>query len=547
MSLEGIGEPMAVAQELGEQRKQLGAFYTPSEIARFVTEWAIRASSDRVLEPAAGEAAFLVEALIRLGSGGEVVGVEIDARARAQALAQLAAEGLECEIRLSDFLQATPEQLGTFDAVIGNPPYIRYHRFRGEARRRGLDAAAAAGVHLSGLASSWASFVVHGARFLGPDGRLAFVLPSELLHVDYAQPVRDFLLREFGSVTIVRFEEAVFPGAMIDTLLLLAERGPRRGLQVHSVRNVGSLSLPTDGLFSMLAPPRWSKLNAGGEGRRLIDQLRESGRAVPLGQVASVDIGCVTGANSFFILTASEAAHLEIPRSALRPILARPNQLKGAVVRPSDVDAMRASERCLLLHLRKPGLEVGASAVARYLQTGRRSGVHRGYKCSVRRPWYSVPGVRVPDAFMSYMSHHAPRIALNGANLTSTNLVHQLTFKSETRTLAPAYVAALHSSPSLLSFELEGRSYGGGVLKHETREAERVLVPVLDEFLARELGQALPAIDSAIRSGDIDAAADIADGVLARHGSLPSSDLRQMRLDYKDLEERRALRGRTSA
>lgn len=36
-----------------------------------------------------------------------------------------------------------------------------------------------------------------------------------------------------------------------------------------------------------------------------------------------------------------------------------------------------------------------------------------------------------------------------------------------------SYVALLHSSIALLSFELEGRSYGGGVVKLETKEAER--------------------------------------------------------------------------
>ena len=47
-------------------RKERGAFFTPPGITEFVASWAIRTPSDRVLEPAAGDAAFLIAAVERL-------------------------------------------------------------------------------------------------------------------------------------------------------------------------------------------------------------------------------------------------------------------------------------------------------------------------------------------------------------------------------------------------------------------------------------------------------------------------------------------------
>jgi adenine-specific DNA-methyltransferase len=50
--------------ELGE-RKARGAFFTPAEITRFLAKWAIRRTDDTLLEPACGEAAFLLSAAER--------------------------------------------------------------------------------------------------------------------------------------------------------------------------------------------------------------------------------------------------------------------------------------------------------------------------------------------------------------------------------------------------------------------------------------------------------------------------------------------------
>ncbi|CAN5180052.1 N-6 DNA methylase [soil metagenome] len=540
------------AVSVDQRRKELGAFFTPPELVGALTTWAVRSPADQVLEPSAGEAAFLLASLERLrGLGAQdvaerVTGVEIDARAFATTNRLLSEAGERCRLMQADFFEVTPGMLGLFTAVIGNPPYVRYHLFRGEARKRGLRAAHAGGVELSGLASSWAPFVVHAARFLGPTGRLAFVLPAELLQVDYAAPIRAHLLERFGAVTIVTFERAVFPGAMIDTVLLLAERGERRGLRVVQLRDASDLSRAIDEPFSQPTSARWSDLRIATNGLRILDRLRADGQLQRLGDVASVDIGCVTGGNDFFILTAKEAKRRGLSRRYLRPVVARPAQLAGAVLSLVDAERMLADERCLLLALTKDGLEQERSPVGHYLRHGRRLGVSRGYKCRVRKPWYAVPGIRIPDAFMSYMASAAPRVVANDAGFASTNLVHQLTFHLTDRHARAAHVVSLHSSLSLLSFEIEGRSYGGGVLKLETREAERVELPRLTTELERALSGALPAVDAALRLEGVDGAAEHVDRILLRLGVHSEADAVAMRETRAELKNRRSGRGRTS-
>ena len=96
---------------------------------------------------------------------------------------------------------------------------------------------------MTALASSWAAFVVHAASFVAPGGRLALVLPAELLTVNYAAPVRRFLMQRFTSVRLVLFEERVFPGVMEEVVLLLAEgQGPTDYCDLIQAKNVTTLT-----------------------------------------------------------------------------------------------------------------------------------------------------------------------------------------------------------------------------------------------------------------------------------------------------------------
>ena len=225
--------------DAARDRKARGAFFTPHAIAVWLARWAIRSATDRVLEPCCGEAAFVLaagERLRALGTpadrlAGHLHGVEIHAASAGRAAALLAARELGATITEGDFFAQAPP--ATFDAVIGNPPYIRFQSFSGEARARALGAALAAGVRLSGLAGSWAAFAIHASRFLRPEGRLALVLPGELLSVNYAAEVRRFLLRRFGRVRLVLFDARVFPGVAEDVVAAVGGR-PGRGARISN-------------------------------------------------------------------------------------------------------------------------------------------------------------------------------------------------------------------------------------------------------------------------------------------------------------------------
>jgi adenine-specific DNA methylase len=213
-----------------ERPKALGAFYTDAQIADFLVWWAIRSPEDVVMDPSFGGGVFLRSACKRLNFLGgqpsnQIFGIEIDPNVHGRIADKLSDEfGVRKKnLRLVDFFDVNPETFQNADAVVGNPPFIRYQRFSGELRARALARAAAQGVRLSELSSSWAPFLIHSIAILKPGGRLAMVIPFEITHAAYALPLLKHLSTSFRKVTFLSFRKKLFPDLSEDTLLLLAE------------------------------------------------------------------------------------------------------------------------------------------------------------------------------------------------------------------------------------------------------------------------------------------------------------------------------------
>jgi adenine-specific DNA methylase len=89
------------------------------------------------------------------------------------------------------------------DAIVGNPPFIRYQRFNGDLRKYALKICRQVGVDLPELSSSWAPFLIHATQFLKLGGRLAMVVPAEINHAAYAIPVIQYFLEKFRSIRTI--------------------------------------------------------------------------------------------------------------------------------------------------------------------------------------------------------------------------------------------------------------------------------------------------------------------------------------------------------
>lgn len=541
------------AAALQDARKARGAFFTPPPIAAFLSEWAIRRASDSVFEPSCGEAAFLSEAVARLRSLGagfvfpeQIHGTDIDAASVDAAASLLAEVGASGMLTVGDFFDVKPDR--RFDAVIGNPPYVRYQAFTGTARIKGIEAALAQGIRLTALASSWAAFVVHAASFLVPDGRLALVLPAELLTVNYAAPVRRFLMQRFAHIRLVLFEERVFPGVMEEVVLLLAEgQGPTEHCDLRQTKNVSTLTgedgqrwTPAD------AEDKWLTGLLPYDAASIYADLVKGAAFSPLLQWGETSLGMVTGNNRYFALNAATARALGLKADELMKICPPGSRhLRGLGFTEKAWKEMLAGGSAGYLF--DPSVKQQSAAAVEYIKQGEATGVQKAYKCRMRAPWWRVPRVSVPDAFLTYMNHDTPRIVTNRAGVAYLNSIHGVTFADEHRQLAMDLLpmAALNTV-TLLGSELVGRAYGGGMLKLEPKEADRLPVPSRATLDAaeRDLRALRPQLAKGLRQGKLLAVVSEVDRVLRAHLKLSRADLDRLRAARKALFSRRITRSR---
>lgn len=556
MTVEAAHFPSAVPS----RQKALGAFYTPAPMAAELVRFAVRDAADRVLDPSFGGLVFLEAArdrLLDLGARPSAVatqlyGCDLDEHAHRTATADNRLAVSSESLIHRDFLTLCPGvELDPVEAVVGNPPYIRY-QLVGDSAAAGRSLAAAAGVRLTRLASSWAAFVLHSAAFVAEGGRLALVLPAGLLHAQYAGEVLAFVERHFARVGLTVFQERVFPGALEEVVLLFADgRGEGESAGTELVECGRLEDLDVDALAKHLAgrsnapsnKPGGGKLLAqllAPEARSLYERLAKAPDVTPLGTQGSVDIGVVTGANDFFLLTDDEEPGLA--DELLRPAVSKAAHVRGARLGYEDWVALRdRGARCKMFVVdgdTDPRLLATASG---YLSRGELQAVPERYKCRVRRPWWALPLPKhgVPDLLLTYCAAEYPRLVLNEANALHTNTLHGV--KLSRALSADALAAGFYNSLTMLSCELVGRSYGGGVLKLEPTEAEAVLLPPIPKAAADRLS----AVDAAVREGDLNAALDIIDPLVLETGlGLTQAEVCTLRLGAEKLRARRRSRGK---
>lgn len=536
-------------------RKARGAFFTPPEMSRFIAAWALRRPTDVVLEPSCGEAGFLLaaaEQLSLLGAlpgSGQLRGIELHQESAEAARSILCQHNVPAEVTVSDFFDLSPRPI--YDAVIGNPPYVRYQQFSGAARAKGLRAALAQGVRLTGLASSWAAFTIHAAQWLKPSGRLGLVLPGELLTVKYAAEVRRFLLGRFASVRLVMFEELVFPGVLEEVVLLLAEgTGPAPSFEVFQARDLAELGNHDSFQWTWYTPGRGDKWTGALLPSGALEQYRaitSAGSFTHMLEWGETYLGAVTGNNSFFTLGRAEAARLGIPKSELLPISPPGSRhLRGLSLTRTAWEALANEDAgCYLFN---PGVDRPSLAAQAYIRHGEKTGVNSAYKCRTRRPWWRVPVVPTPDILLTYMDHDRPRLITNSAGVCHLNSIYGISLKKDRRRLGCDLlpIGSLNSV-TLLGAEMVGRAYGGGLLKLEPTEADLLPVPslVLLEKAQKDLRPLRSHLSSALRRGKLGEAADLVDSVLlTKHLGLSGKSLRVLREAREVLFSRRITRGR---
>ncbi len=480
---------------LESKQKLRGGFYTDQAIASFLVKWIKAINPKSILEPSCGDGAFLQAiALQKLEQLKKVAVCEIDEEEAAKALQRtsLPVEFLANDFLLWYLLEAHNNGL-TFDVVLGNPPFIRYQYLPKEQQQLAEKIFSLLHLRFTKHTNAWVPFIVASIKLLRPGGRLGMVVPSEIFHIPHAQSLRGYLGDQCSRVLLLDPKELWFSDTLQGTVLLMAEKkvdpsAKCQGVAVLSDVDKHTLTSDPEDIFQKASytngdtiAGKWMPLFLNSQERALLTCCRENPTVKRFGEVASVDVGIVTGANKFFLVPDQIINEFQLHDWA-HPMFGRSDHVKGLIYSATDhKENKKKGLPANFLWFRKAELQEIPTNVANYLSLGRNQKLHERYKCRTRKYWYEVPSVYAAPIAMLKRAHNYPRLVLNQAKAFTTDTAYRIQPKSMD---SAALVFSFVNSLTCLTAELEGRHYGGGVLELVPSEIEKLLIPQIKGSVA---------------------------------------------------------------
>jgi SAM-dependent methyltransferase len=454
----------------------------------------------RVLDPACGAGVFLARAAAAGVSPAGLCGIELDPAAAEAAV--VAVRG--SSVRRADLFSLAAGEIDErgFDAVVGNPPYVRQERLSPAQKRRverrlaqdWPDLTAADRGRLVGRADLAAAVIARALRLCRPGGRVALVVSSALLDAGYGDALWRLVQRHGRVAAIVDApSERWFRDAAVNAIILVLERSvgdAGAGGSADESVLIARLRVPTDqaaarlaGLDDLAAVAELRRAPAGDPSSwagavrapaAWFDLAAAAGdRLVPLDRLAEVRRGVTSGANQLFYVSRARAAELDLEPALLAPLLRSPREPGGETI---AVDPAALAMLALVLPR-------GASELARFPSADRYIARHVDLAARptlrARPSWWAL-SARPARLFLTkaYAARFVQRLA------PSPVVADQRLYSLHPRDGVDIELlaAVLNSTFTALALESLGRaSLGEGALEWTVTDAARL--PVLDPRL----------------------------------------------------------------
>ena len=539
---------MKLKKDSSEQKLR-GAYYTPLRLANAMVSLFAPENIHTVLEPSCGDGVFL-DSLYSVGlleqlEAIQAIEIECD---EAEKVANRFSEQQNVKVICEDFFDYYQENYrnNQFDLILGNPPYIRYQYLSEEQRKILSSILTTHGMKANKLINAWVAFVVACVQMLSDTGKIAFVLPAEILQVAYAEDLRLYLSNHLQKITLITFEELVFPNIEQEVVVFIGEKGgEEKGIRIIEMNNLDDfdrLNLNQNG-FQKLQHVRekWTKYFVSAKEMELINKIKADNRFAKFADYGLINVGITTGNNSYFSITDQTCQEYDLEEVTL-PLIGRSSHLHGVYFTNQDWEENRNNgKRARLIYFPETPYDDYPQKHKEYIQLGEQAGEHKGYKCSIRDRWYIIPSVWVPDAFFLRRNNLYPKFVLNRCNAVSTDTTHRIKFNEGVD--HELILISYYNSISFAFTEICGRSYGGGVLEILPGEVGNIMLPKILNLPPEKKADIINQIDNVVRNElDIETALDIGDQTIIELLGIDPDWCNQCRKIWKKLQHRRLKR-----
>lgn len=447
-------------------RRKTGAVYTPETlVGEMLEEVSEHVAPELIVDCGCGSGRFAIEAALMFPKA-RVYAVDISADACRMCAENARKAGVSDRIIVSngDFLNfSLPKSRGKA-LWVGNPPYVRHHDIDDSSKEWLKAVSVRFGKRASGLSGLHVYFLAKIAELWKTGDFGCLITSAEWLDVNYGSFPR-YLLTEILGLRMLdvrdktkRVFEDTDSTAVVFSFSDLADKEV-------ALKSNGVLSGAVT-LNKLKKSNRWSEF-FGSRVPATAEKL------VPLGSIASVHRGTVTGNNKFWVRRPEDLGAL--PKSFSVPVVSHAREIMGDCLAQENPEML--SELIVLPENLEELKGEGKAAAKHIVEQAEREGVDKGYVASHRRPWWSIKPSDPPAIMMTYMARRPPTFVVNERGLTMLNVIHGIYPKQEMSQKAIARLADyLNESVSVYS----GRTYCGGLTKFEPKEAEALLVPPLE-------------------------------------------------------------------
>ena len=479
-----------------EHRKKFAQFFTPYQLASLMADWLLgNPNLITVLEPAFGLGVFS-RALSSKKKDLLIKGFDVDDKIFAEAK-EIFNDSSNVDLHLEDYM--FNDWSNKYDGIICNPPYFKFHDYDNKTILNEIENRLK--IKLNGFTNLYTLFLLKSIYQLKPNGRLAYIIPSEFLNSDYGKLVKSALIKNkvLRNIVVFDFEENVFDDALTTACILLCSNDKNnQTVKFSTIKTIDDLELvktyiseypinslggSTFNVSELESDVKWRKYYQEQNGIRYKN-------LIPFSSVAKVVRGIATGANEYFTFSKSKANQYGIDEKYLLPCICKAVDVKDNFFTKDNYNSLIKNDRQTFL-LNAIGSK--DENVLKYIEFGEKSGIDKKYLTACRTPWYTLENRPPSPIWVSVFNRNGLKFIKNEANISNLTTfhcvypVHNSLFDNVNVDVLFAY---LLTDVAREIFEDNRREYGNGLQKFEPNDLNKALMLnlyLLDKELENEI------------------------------------------------------------
>jgi adenine-specific DNA-methyltransferase len=462
-----------------EHRKKFAQFFTPFTIADLMAKWILGNDNLKtVLEPAFGLGVFS-RAVLNHKENVKIKGFEVDKTIFENAK-QYFEDTENVNILLQDYMYN--DWQNKYDGIICNPPYFKFHDYDNKNILKEIETNLKC--KLNGFTNLYTLFLLKSIHQLSPNGRCAYIIPSEFLNSDYGKLVKTYLIKckALRHIIVIDFEENVFDDALTTaSIILCANDNLTDRVQFSNIQSLQELS-KIDAIIENY--PNFSETEQTYNISELNPEIKWKAyyqkqnsikfkNLVPFSTYAKVVRGIATGSNEYFTFKQSKAKEYNIEEQYLLPCICSAKDAKTAFFTTQDFEELKKNDKPIFLFNAKNSTNENINS---YIQKGETEEINKRFLTASRTPWYSLENRQPAPIWVSVFNRTGLRFIRNEANISNLTSYHCIYPKKASlfsELNIDLLFAYLLTDTAKQIFEDNSRQYGNGLQKFEPNDLNK--------------------------------------------------------------------------